>query len=252
MANGTLDTGTLTALPAQPHLRLTAAAAAAWVWLVATIWTTYGWVLTATDAYRDYAAQERLFRQRYTTTYLPGRPSKVWQGRRWYLKAGYAAAAVPGTSNHGLGITVDVANLGGFNGTRYRQFASIAEPAGWSNAEGRSINEAWHWNYRGGGSAVSNPITSPGAVAAAPDVATPDPISRLVQEDDMVRIRTLKGAIYLVNLDPSKPVFRVLDPTENSLWERLSVPIVWDRMSEFERDQVRQLVRDTTTFGITA
>jgi hypothetical protein len=181
MANGLLDTSTLTPLPAQPHLRLTAAAAAAWTVLVASVWAAYGWTLTATDAYRDYATQLRIFQQRYTTTYLPGRPWKLWQGRRWYLKRGYAAAAVPGTSNHGLGITVDVANLGGFGGTRYRQFAAIAEPRGWSNAEGRAINEAWHWNHLGGGSLVTNPVGGGGSVPNAPGVTAPTPI----EEDDM-------------------------------------------------------------------
>lgn len=60
------------------------------------------------SAYRPYADQERIFRDRYTTTYLPGRPSKLWQGRRWYQRPGTAVAAVPGTSNHGWGLAVDV------------------------------------------------------------------------------------------------------------------------------------------------
>ncbi|GEM_PF-3401871 len=182
MTNGLLDVSTLTPLPAQPHLRLRAAVAAAWVELVAAVLATYGWVVALTDAYRDYATQERLFRQRYTTTYLPGRPSKVWLGRRWYLKAGYAAAAVPGTSNHGLGITVDVAGLGGFTGTRYRQFAALAEPRGWSNAEGRSIGEAWHWTKTNGDTTtVTNPIG--GGVVSTPDVVVTPPTP--IEEDDM-------------------------------------------------------------------
>lgn len=178
MANGLIDTSTLTPLPAQPHLRLRATAAAAWVALAAAVLAAYGWVLTATDAYRDRATQERIFRQRYTTTYLPGRPRKSWLGRWWYLKAGYAAAAVPGTSNHGLGITVDVANLGGFGSTKYRQFAALAEPAGWSNAEGRSINEFWHWSHLGGGSVVTNPIGGGGGTLPGVDVTPPTPIAK--------------------------------------------------------------------------
>jgi hypothetical protein len=59
------------------------------------------------DSYRPYEVQERIFRQRYTTTYLAGRPYKVWNGRRWYQKPGTAVAAVPGSSNHGLGLAVD-------------------------------------------------------------------------------------------------------------------------------------------------
>lgn len=165
-----MTTVTLAPLPAQPHLRLAAPAATAWVALCDAVAATWGWVPRATDAYRPYADQERIFRLRYTTTYLPGRPSKTWQGRRWYLRRGYAAAAVPGTSNHGRGIAVDVADLGGFTGARYRQLAALAEPRGWSNAEGRSIAEAWHWNYLGGGS-----TTDPVGGGPVPDAAVPPP-----------------------------------------------------------------------------
>jgi hypothetical protein len=186
MANGLVDTSTLTRLPAQPHLRLSAAAAAAWVALDAANYAAFGWHIIATDAYRDYATQERIFRQRFTTAYLSGRPRKWWLGRWWYLKRGYAMAATPGTSNHGLGITVDVANLGGFGGTRYRQFASIAEPRGWSNAEGRSINEAWHWNYRGSASTVTNPIWGGGPVPGV-TVTPPAPIEEPDLDDNQAR-----------------------------------------------------------------
>lgn len=57
--------------------------------------------------YRDYTTQERIFRERYTTTYLAGRPSRMWNGQRWYQRPGTAVAAVPGTSNHGWGLAVD-------------------------------------------------------------------------------------------------------------------------------------------------
>ncbi|MCG7284950.1 M15 family metallopeptidase [Cellulomonas sp. ACRRI] len=197
MANGLIDTRTLTPVRSQPSLRLTATAEASLAVVAAVILAVYGWVLTLTDAYRDYATQERIFRQRYTTTYLPGRPFKVWQGRRWYLKAGYAAAAVPGTSNHGLGITVDVANLGGFNGTRYKQFAAVAEPRGWSNAEGRAINEAWHWNHVGGGAGtVTNPIGGGTATPTVPDLTAPAPpiAPDLSQEDTMILVEHTNGS----------------------------------------------------------
>jgi LAS superfamily LD-carboxypeptidase LdcB len=59
--------------------------------------------------YRSYAAQETLFRQRFTTTYLAGQPRRWWNGQWWYLRHGVAIAAVPGTSNHGWGLAVDTA-----------------------------------------------------------------------------------------------------------------------------------------------
>ena len=62
---------------------------------------------SAFDSYRSYERQEALFRSRYTTTYLAGRPYRVWNGVRWYQRPNTAVAAVPGTSNHGWGLAVD-------------------------------------------------------------------------------------------------------------------------------------------------
>lgn len=53
-----------------------------------------------TTGKRDPDEQIRLFTTRYTTTFLPGRPSAVWKGQRWYLKPGQALVAVPGSSDH--------------------------------------------------------------------------------------------------------------------------------------------------------
>jgi LAS superfamily LD-carboxypeptidase LdcB len=68
--------------------------------------------------YRSYQEQETLFRSRYRPTKdgakniaKPGEPprydARTWNGRTWWRYTG-AAAAVPGRSNHGLGIAVDV------------------------------------------------------------------------------------------------------------------------------------------------
>jgi LAS superfamily LD-carboxypeptidase LdcB len=110
--NGKLPAAILVEVPGQargPRVALVEPAARAWVALTASA-KAAGFILKATsmaDSYRPYAVQERLFRQRYTTTVLPGRSSRMWNGRRWYLKRGVAKAAVPGTSNHGLGLAVD-------------------------------------------------------------------------------------------------------------------------------------------------
>lgn len=64
-------------------------------------------ITSAADSYRKYSIQEAIFRDRYTTTYLAGRPYKYWNGRRWYQKPNTAVAAVPGTSNHGWGLAND-------------------------------------------------------------------------------------------------------------------------------------------------
>lgn len=59
------------------------------------------------DSYRPYEVQERIFLQRFTTQRV-SRTKRTWRGKTWYLRPGYALAAVPGTSNHGLGLAVDV------------------------------------------------------------------------------------------------------------------------------------------------
>jgi hypothetical protein len=67
-----------------------------------------GVYLSSTGAYRSYDQQVALFKQRFTTVDT-GRTMRIWQGRRYWLKKGVAMAAVPGTSNHGWGLAIDVA-----------------------------------------------------------------------------------------------------------------------------------------------
>jgi peptidoglycan hydrolase-like protein with peptidoglycan-binding domain len=71
-----------------------------------------GFTLTMTGAYRSYDQQVALFNERYSTA-ATGGGSKTWNGTTYWLKAGMAMAAVPGTSNHGWGCAVDTA-LGGY------------------------------------------------------------------------------------------------------------------------------------------
>lgn len=107
---------------------------------------------TLTDSYRPYDVQERIFLERYVLQATGGGAYgdvRYWQGRRYVRRANTAAAAVPGTSNHGGGIAVDVADLGAFGSTRFAQLDALAGSHGWSNAEGRSVNEPWHWTFTG-------------------------------------------------------------------------------------------------------
>lgn len=59
--------------------------------------------------YRPYDRQVALFRERYQTTPTSTGDVRTWNGVRYWRKPGVAAAAVPGTSNHGWGLAVDVA-----------------------------------------------------------------------------------------------------------------------------------------------
>lgn len=106
-ANGNLDSSLLVNI--HPSGRLHVLAARAWKALSAEC-LKQGLPLTFTygGCYRTYAQQESLFRQRYTTTPI-GTSRKWWNGMWWYLKPGNAMAAVPGTSNHGLGLAIDTA-----------------------------------------------------------------------------------------------------------------------------------------------
>jgi LAS superfamily LD-carboxypeptidase LdcB len=67
------------------------------------------------DTYRTYSQQERTFLARYSpipTTRIPV-VTRKWDGKRWWLKRGSAPSAAPGTSNHGLGLAIDIANTSG-------------------------------------------------------------------------------------------------------------------------------------------
>jgi hypothetical protein len=92
-------------------------AARGWDALASEVFRLFGETLTITsspDAYRAYVVQEWTFRDRYTRSYLAGRPYKMWDSdgdgikERWYQRPGTAMAAVPGTSNHGWALAFDV------------------------------------------------------------------------------------------------------------------------------------------------
>lgn len=106
------------------------------------------------DSYRPYETQERIFRQRFTTTPNGSRTRRSWRGQTWYLKPGYALAAVPGTSNHGRGLAVDVGEeRDGDTGTESLDRGTLdwllvnAERFGWS---WEAQSEPWHLRYFAG------------------------------------------------------------------------------------------------------
>jgi len=93
-----------------PTVRLLTPAARAWRALRAAALTAGHSLkaVSATDSYRPFDVQERIFRDRYTTTRVPGMRAREWQGQLWFKRdPDLANAAVPGTSNHGRGLAVD-------------------------------------------------------------------------------------------------------------------------------------------------
>lgn len=131
------------------------------------------------DTYRVYDTQERIFRDRYTTDWLIGRPSVLWNGVRWWQKAGTATAAVPGTSNHGWGLAVDVNDVA-LDG-RLQWLTDHADTYGWS---GELNTEPWHWHYYAGDSI-------PAALLEEDDDMTPEQFAAAIGakfEDDTVKV----------------------------------------------------------------
>lgn len=110
--NGFLDPAILVTTPGLAGgvpVRLVKPAARCWRALSGTL-AAQGHILKATslyDSYRPYDVQERVFRQRYTTTYIAGTDTRVWLNQTWYRRPGYAPAAAPGTSNHGRALAID-------------------------------------------------------------------------------------------------------------------------------------------------
>jgi hypothetical protein len=108
-----------------------------------------GVLLDATGTYRSYDQQVALFTSRYTKSATGGK-TKKWNGVTYYQKPGVAMAATPGTSNHGLGVTADLAER-----TAAGQLQSVGEKTlRWLAANGPSFgfwnsvkSEAWHWPY---------------------------------------------------------------------------------------------------------
>jgi hypothetical protein len=101
---------------------------------------TYG------GCYRSYQSQVTLFLQRYSPTYLAGRPTKVWQGKTYWQKPNTAMAAVPGTSNHGWGIAVDFAfDSNPTDGIGPDDAASISSHPQWPTFQKYALDCGWSW-----------------------------------------------------------------------------------------------------------
>jgi LAS superfamily LD-carboxypeptidase LdcB len=99
------------------------------------------------DTYRSLAVQEYGFFQRHTLT-PKGKQAKqkprIYKGKAWYLKKGYAPMAVPGTSNHNLGIAIDIANA---SGKRLEWLLANEHKFGFSH---ELDSEPWHIRYTEG------------------------------------------------------------------------------------------------------
>lgn len=248
-ANGRIPDAALSAIPGGG--RLLTAVAARWLAIRAEVLRLYGWTPTPTgplDSYRPYSgnyyAQLETFQRRYTRTRMPSRPTKVWNGVTYWLLPGQATAAVPGTSNHGWACAVDVTGLGGFDSTRYRQFAAVAGRYGWTNTEGRRIGEPWHWVDVGTAHLVSNGLFDLDAIPDAPNLTAPAPI----EEDELPSIKEVTDAIYSMPVanrpDGSKltlgQALAMLPELDRRTQALLAVPVPMDSRERTIRQQVAE------------
>ena len=127
--NGLIPPSAMCPLEVAGH-RLRCDAAAAWRAMAAAFVADTGAELCITDSYRTYASQVRLYGQKP------------------------ALAAVPGTSNHGWGLAVDL--CGGIERFDTPQYAWMRTHAGrfgflhptWADP-GNGREEPWHWEYAG-------------------------------------------------------------------------------------------------------
>ena len=156
-------------------MRLVEPAARAWRALTDAALAA-GHTLKATslfDSYRPFDVQEHIFRQRYTRNLLRGRPSRVWQGKRWFQRPGTAVAAAPGTSNHGFGLAVDTGEeIDGDAGTESIDRATLE----WLIANEFQFgfshelqSEAWHIRYCSGDQIPAAVLAYEGGVDMTPE-----------------------------------------------------------------------------------
>lgn len=154
--NGRLPAGSLRTLPNHnggADVTLHPLAARAWLALTAAALADGHTLKTShpNSSYRPYADQERIFRARY---YPSPFGTRFWLGQLWRKRAGVAAAAVPGTSNHGLGLAVDTGHeTDGDPGVESIGGAGLAWLIGNAHRFGFSAelqSEPWHWRYVAG------------------------------------------------------------------------------------------------------
>ncbi|MGY1652744.1 NlpC/P60 family protein [Geodermatophilus sp. SYSU D01119] len=105
-------------------------AAAAWRAMSAAYAAAFGRPVCITDSYRTYASQVRLYGEKP------------------------ALAAVPGTSNHGWGLAVDLCGgIDTFGTPQYAWMVANAGRFGWLHPTwadpGNGREEPWHWEYAG-------------------------------------------------------------------------------------------------------
>ena len=130
--------------------------------IVATAWNAMqlaayfdGIELKHVGAYRPLSEQMALFMNRYALSPTGRKPqvTRTYQGETWYLKKGMAPAGVPGTSNHGIGLAIDISDASGKRlawllGDGFATSNALKDVFTWEVADPKNPNfEQWHLRY---------------------------------------------------------------------------------------------------------
>src|SRR3954470_9276281 len=116
-------------------------------------------VYLRTDAATAWEAMRRASIAERGVDLYPGGPISAYRSfanqvkmkQYWAAQGHHEKAAVPGTSNHGVGVAVDVGDPS--SEVAQHMFASvgtIGSRFGWSHDEGARVGEPWHFRYIGG------------------------------------------------------------------------------------------------------
>jgi D-alanyl-D-alanine carboxypeptidase len=238
-------------------VRLRADAAASVERMASRFRRDVGHALLASDGYRAMDGrwgQIWTFEDRYTSLVSLGvadrrgpwtRSSHQSLGARWwYRRPNAAAAAVPGTSNHGWATACDFAAGINSTGTKAHRWMNEHGPEyGWiwpTWAQRHPTYEPWHREYdptrdqhrgSGGGSAV----------AAHPSINDlPTPIKEALMAGP---IRMKKGdGIRLVDLPTGADVAFLAAETDGVVAKVFGLPLV--TVDQREHDVIRQVCRD--------
>lgn len=106
------------------------------------------------ECYRTLERQEKIFFERFqpTPSSRPVPITRVYKGRTYWLRDGrFVPCAAPGSSNHGLGLAVDVKNASGkilefLLGDGFLTCQALRYGFSWEVASGPEA-EPWHLRY---------------------------------------------------------------------------------------------------------
>jgi LAS superfamily LD-carboxypeptidase LdcB len=151
--NGELNPALLRGIKA-PNGKLHHLAATAWNCMQLAAYFD-GIELKHVGAYRPLTEQVKLFNSRYALSPTNRKPqvTRTYQGKTWYLKKGMAPAGSPATSNHGIGLAIDIASCEGKRlawllGDSFATSNALKYGFTWEVADSKNPNfEAWHLRY---------------------------------------------------------------------------------------------------------